>query len=40
VADGWRDVVNCGAGTDTVKADQLDVLRGCEHRTRTTLRRH
>jgi hypothetical protein len=30
--DGYRDVVNCGRGTDTVKADPLDKLRGCEMR--------
>lgn len=29
-ADGQRDVVRCGAGIDTVRADSRDVLRGCE----------
>jgi hemolysin type calcium-binding protein len=32
-ADGTRDVVNCGAGSDRVRADRRDVLRGCEHRS-------
>lgn len=29
-ADGERDVVNCGPGKDSVKADKVDRLRGCE----------
>jgi Ca2+-binding RTX toxin-like protein len=29
-ADGARDVVNCGPGNDSVKADKSDSLRGCE----------
>ena len=29
-ADGEPDSVNCGAGKDSVKADEVDVLRGCE----------
>lgn len=29
--DGVREVVNCGAGRDTVIADRLDVVSGCEH---------
>jgi uncharacterized repeat protein (TIGR01451 family) len=28
--DGVREVVNCGAGRDTVLADRLDVVRNCE----------
>jgi hypothetical protein len=32
--DGWADVVHCGSGVDTVAADQLDHLYGCEHVTR------
>jgi Ca2+-binding RTX toxin-like protein len=36
--DGERDVVNCGAGRDTVKADPIDVLRGCEHVQRVPTR--
>jgi Ca2+-binding RTX toxin-like protein len=28
--DGAPDVVRCGRGTDTVEADELDVLSGCE----------
>ncbi|WP_370249480.1 beta strand repeat-containing protein [Nocardioides sp.] len=32
VADGAKDVVTCGAGSDTVIADRVDVLRGCERR--------
>lgn len=35
-ADGVRDVVSCGRGTDRVVADPRDVLRGCEQ---VTLRR-
>ncbi|QJY51063.1 hypothetical protein HOP40_31925 [Pseudonocardia broussonetiae] len=31
-ADGEVDVVDCGAGTDTVIADRTDVLRNCETR--------
>jgi hypothetical protein len=30
VADGRRDVVNCGPGDDTVQADRFDILLGCE----------
>lgn len=30
VRDGYPDTVDCGAGADTVVADQLDVLTGCE----------
>jgi len=26
---GRRDRVNCGRGTDSVRADQKDKLRGC-----------
>lgn len=33
-ANGVRDVVDCGAGLDTVTADRSDVLRGCEYVTR------
>jgi hypothetical protein len=29
--------VKCGKGSDTVKADRLDVLRGCEHRQRVAV---
>jgi Ca2+-binding RTX toxin-like protein len=32
VRDGSRDVVNCGAGRDTVRRDSKDVLRSCERR--------
>jgi Ca2+-binding RTX toxin-like protein len=32
--DGMREVVTCGAGTDRVIADRLDVVRGCEKVTR------
>jgi hypothetical protein len=28
--DGYADRINCGVGTDTVRADQLDELVGCE----------
>jgi hypothetical protein len=28
--DKTRDVIDCGAGTDTVVADKIDVLKGCE----------
>jgi uncharacterized repeat protein (TIGR01451 family) len=28
--DGSRDIVYCGPGTDRVRADRRDVLRGCE----------
>jgi Ca2+-binding RTX toxin-like protein len=31
VRDGQRDVVNCGPGRDSVTADQVDVVRKCEH---------
>jgi hypothetical protein len=30
VRDGRRDRVRCGEGTDTVRADPIDVLVGCE----------
>ena len=30
VADGERDIVKCGAGRDTVTADRVDKLVGCE----------
>jgi Tol biopolymer transport system component/Ca2+-binding RTX toxin-like protein len=29
-ADGTRDVIVCGEGVDSVKADRIDVLRDCE----------
>ena len=32
VANGRRDIVKCGAGKDTVKADKGDRLKGCEGR--------
>jgi hypothetical protein len=32
VANGRRDVVTCGSGKDTVKADRGDRLKGCERR--------
>jgi hypothetical protein len=32
VANGRRDTVDCGGGTDSVKADKADRLRNCEHR--------
>jgi len=35
VADGEVDVVDCGAGVDTVVADRTDVLRNCENVTRS-----
>jgi Ca2+-binding RTX toxin-like protein len=28
--DGERDVIDCGAGRDTVVADKTDVVKGCE----------
>jgi RTX calcium-binding nonapeptide repeat (4 copies)/WD40-like Beta Propeller Repeat len=31
--DGQRDVVDCGLGDDRVRADRLDRLRNCEHKT-------
>lgn len=31
VRDGVRDEVQCGPGTDRVRADRLDVLHDCEH---------
>src|SRR4051812_16765455 len=34
VADGIADSVECGAGTDTVDADQLDQLADCENGAR------
>jgi Ca2+-binding RTX toxin-like protein len=33
--DGYRDRIRCGPGTDTARADQLDVLSGCENTTRS-----
>ena len=30
VRDGTQDLVDCGGGTDTVTADAVDVLTGCE----------
>jgi hypothetical protein len=33
-ADGARDVVVCGAGRDSVRADRVDALSGCERVTR------
>jgi Ca2+-binding RTX toxin-like protein len=36
-ADGQRDVVTCGRGNDTVEADKLDKLSGCEHVTRVNI---
>jgi Ca2+-binding RTX toxin-like protein len=32
--DGERDLVYCGSGHDTVRADRADLLRGCERRFR------
>jgi hypothetical protein len=32
--DGQRDVIDCGAGRDSVVADRIDVVRGCEKVTR------
>jgi uncharacterized repeat protein (TIGR01451 family) len=32
--DGSRDVIDCGAGLDRVRADRRDRLRGCERVTR------
>lgn len=29
-SNGVRDVVDCGAGLDSVTADRMDVLRNCE----------
>jgi RTX calcium-binding nonapeptide repeat (4 copies) len=29
--DGFRDVIDCGPGTDTAEVDRLDVVRNCEH---------
>ena len=34
VRDGAKDTVRCGAGTDTVIADKIDALLGCEKITR------
>ena len=34
VRDGSRDVVRCAGGRDTVKADGLDLLQGCEQISR------
>ena len=39
VRDGERDVVDCGTEQDVAVADQLDVLRHCEHVTRVRIRR-
>ena len=33
--DGYRDRIRCGPGTDTARADQLDVLSGCESTSRS-----
>jgi hypothetical protein len=30
-ADGWRDTISCGLGTDALKADKFDRFHGCEH---------
>jgi hypothetical protein len=30
-ADGWRDTISCGLGTDALKADPFDRFHGCEH---------
>jgi len=35
-ANGKRDVVNCGAGEDRVRADRSDRVRGCERVTRVS----
>jgi hypothetical protein len=32
--DGKRDIVNCGAGRDRVRADKKDKLVACEVRLR------
>jgi len=32
-------VVNCGSGDDTVRADRLDHLKGCEHIERVKAKR-
>lgn len=32
-ADGWRDTISCGLGTDALKADRFDRFHGCEHVT-------
>lgn len=32
--DGVRDTIDCGSGTDTVRADDVDILYGCENVTR------
>jgi hypothetical protein len=34
VADGRTDRVRCGPGIDSVTADRIDVLSGCEKITR------
>ncbi|MEA2427451.1 MAG: TolB protein [Thermoleophilaceae bacterium] len=31
VRNGRKDVVSCGAGSDSVRADRVDKLRACEH---------
>jgi hypothetical protein len=31
--DGERDLIDCGPGNDTVRADHLDLLHNCEHVT-------
>jgi Ca2+-binding RTX toxin-like protein len=28
--DGERDTIDCGSGKDTVVADKIDVVKGCE----------
>ena len=33
-ADGRRDRVRCGPGNDSVTADRIDLLSGCENVTR------
>jgi Domain of unknown function DUF11/RTX calcium-binding nonapeptide repeat (4 copies) len=30
-ADGWRDRISCGLGTDALEADPFDRFHGCEH---------
>lgn len=32
--DGVKDYIDCGSGTDTVRADSVDVLDNCERVTR------
>ena len=38
-ADGDRDLIDCGPADDYVVADPFDVLRNCEHVTRSVTRR-